>query len=213
MPSTDSTEQKLVFTTGEAAKLCGVNLRTVIRWVERGELDAYSLPGRGDKRIPREALQAFMQRHGMPLPPELASPETTTPTAEAPTEQGVNPNVVLIVDDDVSFAKALYRTLRQAGYTPHRVHSGFEAGMKLMELRPALMTLDLHMPGMRGEQVLDSITTNHPKGLATKVLVVSAETDDRLAKTIELGADDVLPKPFDNETLLNKVEDLIGKPR
>jgi excisionase family DNA binding protein len=43
---------KQALTTGEAAKYCGVNFRTVIRWIERGHLDAYKLPGRGDNRIP-----------------------------------------------------------------------------------------------------------------------------------------------------------------
>ena len=37
-----------VYTTGEIAKFVGVNFRTVIRWIERGQLDGYKLPGRGD---------------------------------------------------------------------------------------------------------------------------------------------------------------------
>ena len=43
---------KNTLTTGEAAKYCGVNFRTVIRCIERGHLKAYKLPGRGDNRIP-----------------------------------------------------------------------------------------------------------------------------------------------------------------
>ena len=35
-----------VLTTGEAARYCDVNFRTVIRWIEKGYLKAYKLPGR-----------------------------------------------------------------------------------------------------------------------------------------------------------------------
>ncbi len=40
-----------VLTTGEAARICGVNFRTVLRWIDRGLLPAYKLPGRGDRRV------------------------------------------------------------------------------------------------------------------------------------------------------------------
>lgn len=62
---------KQALTTGEAAKYCGVNFRTVIRWIERGHLDAYKLPGRGDNRIPVETFVDFLRQNDMPVPDEL----------------------------------------------------------------------------------------------------------------------------------------------
>lgn len=63
--------EKQALTTGEVAKYCGVNFRTVIRWIERGHLDAYKLPGRGDNRIPVESFVDFLNNNNMPVPDEL----------------------------------------------------------------------------------------------------------------------------------------------
>ncbi|MAK92125.1 MAG: response regulator [Oceanospirillaceae bacterium] len=63
---------KQALTTGEVAKYCGVNFRTVIRWIERGHLDAYKLPGRGDNRIPVNSFINFLQDNNMPVPEDLA---------------------------------------------------------------------------------------------------------------------------------------------
>lgn len=64
-------KDKQALTTGEVAKYCGVNFRTVIRWIERGHLDAYKLPGRGDNRIPIDSFVEFLQNNNMPVPDEL----------------------------------------------------------------------------------------------------------------------------------------------
>ena len=63
--------EKQALTTGEVAKYCGVNFRTVIRWIERGHLDAYKLPGRGDNRIPVDSFVDFLNNNNMPIPEEL----------------------------------------------------------------------------------------------------------------------------------------------
>lgn len=65
-------QAKPTLTTGEVAKFCGVNFRTVIRWIERGHLEAYKLPGRGDNRIPLENFLAFLEANEMPVPEGLA---------------------------------------------------------------------------------------------------------------------------------------------
>lgn len=64
--------EKQALTTGEVAKYCGVNFRTVIRWIERGHLEAYKLPGRGDNRIPVESFINFLQDNNMPIPEGLS---------------------------------------------------------------------------------------------------------------------------------------------
>ena len=65
---------KHTLTTGEIAQYCDVNSRTVIRWIKRGHLRAYQLPGRGDNRIALEDFLAFLAAHGMPVPRELSGP-------------------------------------------------------------------------------------------------------------------------------------------
>lgn len=60
-----------MLTTGEIAQHCGVNARTVIRWIKRGYLNAYQLPGRGDNRVAVEDFVNFLKAHDMPIPEGL----------------------------------------------------------------------------------------------------------------------------------------------
>ncbi len=181
-----------VLTTGEAAKYCGVNFRTIIRWIERGKLKAYKLPGRGDHRIREEDFVAFLQEHDMPVPEELLP----------------SPRSVLVVEDNHEMASAIGRVLLRQGYTVEVAHDGFAAGAQMAASKPAVMTLDLKMPGLDGYGVLDYLR-QHEQLRSVKVLVVSAETEEGLARAKSAGADAVLRKPFDNEALLQAVEALI----
>jgi len=58
---------KMVFTTGQVAKICQVSPRTVVKWFDAGKLGGYKIPGSDDRRIPRECLIGFLQQNGMPL--------------------------------------------------------------------------------------------------------------------------------------------------
>jgi excisionase family DNA binding protein len=183
-----------VLTTGEAAKLCGVNFRTVLRWIERGLLWSYQLPGRGDHRVPIEELRRFMREHG--IPDRSQSP--------------VPARRVLIADDEPLMARAIERVLRRAGFETAVAPSGFEAGAMLYTFKPGVMTLDLRMPGIDGINVLRFLQTAYlPSPL--RILVVSADTEDRLKQALALGAHDVLRKPFANKDLLEAVERLAGE--
>lgn len=182
-----------VLTTGEAAALCGVSFRTVLRWIERGLLPAYKLPGRGDRRIRRIDLHRFMQEHGM------TAQETAPRSARR----------VLIVDDEMAMAHAIDRVLRHAGCETAIATNGFEAGSVLAIWKPEVMTLDLRMPGMDGLAVLRFLAQAEPS-TRPKVLIISADSEQRLQSALELGAKAVLRKPFRNEELQDAVAALLG---
>jgi hypothetical protein len=64
-----------VFTTGKVADICGVAQRTAIKWFDEGRFEGgYSLPGSGDRRIPRASLEKFMREHGFPMEGLTATP-------------------------------------------------------------------------------------------------------------------------------------------
>ena len=197
--------KKTIYTTGEAAKLCHVNLRTIVRWIERGDLQAYQLPGRGDKRILREHLQAFMTAHHMPLPEELQ--DEADITVAKPTYPERNRNQILVVDDDAYFSSALERVFKRARDDVLQAHNGFEAGALLATHHPGVMTLDLHMPGMSGEDVLRFVRSQ-PSLNDLKVVIISAGSPDELNRVRELGANAIVPKPFSNDMLLALVAKL-----
>jgi two-component system response regulator VicR len=184
-----------VLTTGQAARLCGVHFRTVLRWIDRGLLHAYQLPGaRGDHRVPVHELRRFMAENGIP----------------DPWRQPAMTRRVLIADDEPNMAHAIERVLRKAGFETRVASSGFEAGAMLYTFKPGLMTLDLRMPGQDGIDVLQFLQRT-PLPDPLKILVVSADTDARLQEARHLGADAILRKPFSKEDLLAAVERLASK--
>ncbi|TNE47296.1 MAG: response regulator [Deltaproteobacteria bacterium] len=190
-------EERNVFTTGDIAKFCGVHFRTVIRWIEKGYLEAYQLPGRGDNRVRREALIAFLEGNKMPIPKELQDEgEDSQPK-------------VLIVEDDLRAASSMERALKRAGFETAKAENGFAAGLLLTEFSPTVITLDLNMPGLGGKEVIQLVRSSE-KDKATKILVVSAMGEDELQSALEVGADDILAKPFRNKELVDKVRSLMG---
>lgn len=189
-------EKARVLTTGEAAKYCGVNFRTVIRWIERGRLSAYKLPGRGDHRIKVDDFIEFLESNDMPVSDELRPAPRVCK--------------VLVVEDQLEMASAMRRVLRRAGYEVEVAADGFAAGLMLAQHQPQVMTLDIKMPGMDGFEVL-KVMREQAVYKDIKVLVVSAETASGMAKAIEFGANDTLSKPFDNDELLAKIAKLMGQ--
>lgn len=176
-------------TSGEVADHCGVNLRTVIRWIDKGHLPAYKLPGRGNNRIRLVDFLNFASRHGIPL------------------SQGLHcyGNRVLVVDDDAQMAASLSRTLRSAGFETLMALNGFRAGDALRSFLPAAMTLDLRMPGLNGFEILGYVRSE-PDLARLKILVLSALPEAQLQEAIAAGADDAMAKPFEGHELIRRLD-------
>lgn len=185
--------QNKVLTTGEIAKHCGVNFRTVIRWIERGYLEAYRLPGRGDNRIRLPDFITFLQQYGMPIPEEFQSVRRR----------------VLIVEDERPIRVLIERVLSDAGFETRVARDGFEAGVILGTYQPAVVTLDLSMPGVDGHRVIEQVRET-PQLKNCRILVVSGLPKEDLDAAVEAGADLALAKPFENRVLLSKVTELAG---
>lgn len=185
--------KKRALTTGDIAELLSVNFRTVVRWIDRGLLKAYKLPGRGDNRVLVPDFLVFLRENNIPVPEELQPPERR----------------VLIVEDEEKMAKAMQRALRRAGFETQLALEGFLAGTLATTFVPAVITVDLKMPGLGGLAVLKAIR-DLPELAGVKVLVVSAMPQDQLEEALAAGADDVLEKPFKNKELVQKVATLAG---
>lgn len=178
-------------TTTKIAKVCGVSFRTVIRWIERGELAAHRLPGRGDYRILPAELARFRSAHGIP--------EVSKPAALV--ENSAGPLRALIAEDDANMARAIQRVLRVCGFTCEIAQNGFQAGTLLQTFRPHLLTLDLRMPFNDGFAVLRYLRDAPPVG-SLKIVVISADSRQALEDAVAWGAHGVLRKPFENEQLI-----------
>lgn len=111
------------------------------------------------------------------------------------------PPKILIVDDEPFNVDTLEQELDDLGYTTVSAANGRQALAQVAAEDPDLILLDIMMPEMDGFQVL-----SHLKADTTwrdiPVIIISAMTDlNSVVKGIKLGAEDYLPKPF-NEVLL-----------
>jgi excisionase family DNA binding protein len=184
---------KRALTTGEVARHCGVNFRTVIRWIERGHLKSFKLPGRGDNRVVLEEFLDFLQKHEMPVPAEFQTPGRK----------------VLVVEDDPLAAEAIQHVLVRAGFETRVASDGFTAGALFGTFAPTVATLDLRLPGLDGLEVLRFVRSTESIR-DVKILVLSARPREELDRALAAGADDILQKPFESDTLVEKVCRLAG---
>ncbi len=106
---------------------------------------------------------------------------------------------ILIIDDDIHIGNALEETLTQNGYQISRAYSGTEAVFVLSQNKPDLVLLDLMLPGLSGEEILQ-----HIKGIP--VIVISAKADvDSKVNLLRSGAIDYVTKPFHTAELLARI--------
>lgn len=112
---------------------------------------------------------------------------------------------ILIVDDSVTALELLAVILGEAGYHVRSAASGEMALRSVQARQPALILLDIEMPGMDGFEVCrrlkeDALTRDIP----VIFLSVHADTVSKL-KGLELGAVDYMSKPFENREVLARV--------
>jgi DNA-binding response OmpR family regulator len=102
---------------------------------------------------------------------------------------------VLVVDDELDVREMLEDALTYFGYEVRAAITAEDALGVFPTFRPDVVLLDLALPGMSGEQMLDRLRTTHP-GLP--VIMITGNTDGDVAqRLLAKGAFDYLAKPFD----------------
>ena len=124
----------------------------------------------------------------------------TSPTREA-LENGDlgEPAQVLVVDDDALSRTLMVEALESRGYRAIEAQGGEEGLALYRQRRPAVVITDLHMPGMRGLELLRRLREIDPQ---VHVVLVSGYASLSLAiEAMKAGAADFLVKPFAAENL------------
>lgn len=184
---------KQVFTTGEVAAVCKVSQQTVIRCFDSGKLKGFRVPGSRFRRIPREALVAFMKENQIPLD-QLDSGKKR----------------VLVVDDDEAIV-AMFTDLlgRDGRFEVRTASTGYEAGIITEQFRPDVLLLDFKLPDINGNVVCRTIRAN-PNYEHMKIIVISGVADpDEVAELQAAGADEFIRKPFDINSVIEKMTELL----
>jgi DNA-binding response OmpR family regulator len=115
---------------------------------------------------------------------------------------------ILVVDDDEDIRILLRELLQRAGYDVDDVEDGRAALRQLYATQPALVILDVTMPGMDGYQTLERIRDLSD----VPVLMLTARTQElEKVRGLTGGADDYVAKPFGRQELLARVQALLRR--
>ncbi|MFB0509273.1 MAG: response regulator transcription factor [bacterium] len=126
-----------------------------------------------------------------------------------------NEKRILIVDDEKDILLLVQKILESAGYDVVTAGDGAEALEKARKVSPDLIVLDLMLPGIDGYQVCGILKYDRMY-MKIPILILSARTqikDYELA--MKVGASGYLTKPFEPESLLAKIKELLnsGNPK
>ena len=125
--------------------------------------------------------------------------------ARAPADPGP---LVLVVEDEPAIADILLAYLKRDGMRTQFASDGQAALRLFHQLRPDLVLLDIHLPGMDGVDVLKNIRS----GSETPVIMVTALADDvDKLLSLRLGADDYVVKPFSPAEVVARVRAVLRR--
>lgn len=116
---------------------------------------------------------------------------------------------ILSVDDDVELQKLVKKFLETKGYRVVTSQDGWDAIRQIIVEKPDAVVMDLEMPKLDGLHTLETLRatriTDH-----TPILVASAHADpETILKTVKLGAEDFIVKPFSFEDLNKRLNQLL----
>ena len=119
--------------------------------------------------------------------------------------------LILVVDDEPHIVALVAYHLAKAGYRVSTAANGADALARADRERPALIVLDLMLPGMSGFDVLKKLRAReHTRDVAVLMLTARREEPDRI-EGLTLGADDYLVKPFSPQELVLRVKAILRR--
>ena len=195
------TDNNVLLSPSEAAELLNVSPVTLRQWSQKGRIPFQITPG-GHRRYKRSELYSFAKIMGM---------ELSDPSAPAQTDfvhgKPLQSLSILIVDDNKELCEFLKVMLER--YEPNwqitLAHDGFEAGLRVQQLKPDVMIVDLNLPGLNGDELCLNIKSiddlKHVRLIGMSGMIDAAGIDQFL----RAGAEIVLEKPITQEDLTKSI--------
>ena len=135
------------------------------------------------------------------VPEARATAPEPAPSAE--------PGCILVVDDDWTNREMLRAYLKRAGYEVKEANSGEQALEQAARCAPALIMLDVQMPVMDGYETCRRLKQD-PATREIPVVMITAHEDGDGERARAAGANDVVRKPFNAQSLLVMIERLLN---
>ena len=119
-------------------------------------------------------------------------------------------DLILVADDDEHIVELVSMYLKREGYRVEAAFDGDEALRKTNEMRPALLVLDIMMPGPDGLQVCRALRRRSDVPI---VLLTARTSDIDKIAGLRFGADDYVTKPFNPDELVARVDAVLRRVR
>ena len=116
---------------------------------------------------------------------------------------------ILIVDDEEMIRELIHVTLSQdPRFEVFQASSGEAALEAVRELDPALVLLDVRMPGIDGVETCRRLRMEHGGERPTVIMITALGEDDDIQRALDAGANDYFIKPFSPRAVLSRVYEL-----
>jgi len=118
---------------------------------------------------------------------------------------------ILIVDDDEGIRRILETMVGKLGHTTMLAENGISALEQMEADPPDLVLLDINMPEMDGNVILNCMKANEKLCLIPVIMATGVDTEESMVQNIENGADAYLTKPFNFKLLTARVKSCLEK--
>ena len=123
------------------------------------------------------------------------------------------PTKILVADDSATMRRVLEMTFAGEDATVHTVDGGEGALAKAAELTPDIVFADVSMPGMDGYELARRLKTHPQLGKTAVVVMTNQQTPYDENKGRAAGVDDHVSKPFDTQSVIDRVGQVLARPR
>ena len=191
MPKDSS--KTIVYSALEVANICGVVNQTVINWIKKGYLSAFSTPG-NQYRVYQDDLISFMKTRNMRIPPEIYDLQA---------RKELKNMSVLVIEDEKGLNMVLANYLLRE-FPDKKISSAldsFEAGMILSEKCNDVVLLDLDIKGVDGFELCKKITQTDNFGKPVVVAISSMQTSSLEDNLKGIDVNYFVPKPLNLDDL------------
>ncbi|MBI5474641.1 MAG: response regulator [Ignavibacteriae bacterium] len=181
---------------GEVASILRVSKPSVLNWINSGALKAFTTYG-GHHRIWPADLKTLIDKTGMDIEFEFVDERS---------------HRILVIDDDPEYTNLLKQIVKSELPNVEVISTddGYDALMRIGELRPQLMILDIRMPKLDGFKVLQ-LLTERKLDWHMKILVVSGFLDTETREALKNTVADVwTEKSTDAPSMITTIGTLLG---
>ena len=113
---------------------------------------------------------------------------------------------ILVVDDDEELVELIVDVLERDGrFEVRSVNNGFDAGMMVKEYRPDLIVLDIMLPDINGKEVCQRVRSDSTMDDVRIICISGMIEADKVEDLKVSGANEFLQKPFEVETLIDRI--------